>query len=259
MLAIRRRNQPLTLRARNNNVARRGGVAAAGRSVCGPKHSCFRRGSACEETDGCGGAEGSRGRAGSRRRRGRALERSWRVTRVLRRFDANAKRRPKITPAAPGRSLLLKQNPLVGELSLYDVVNTPGVAADLSAAPRGRISLRAAASSRPRVDAPAGRSVRAFVAAARAKKSARPREVAAAPRASRRYSVEARRRGCDVDIPSRRVAETPRPRRGDSVETSGNAAASKSHVDIPWRRVAATPRLRRSVEASRRDAAAVTR
>jgi len=29
-------------------------------------------------------------------------------------------------------SLLLKQNPLVGELSLYDVVNTPGVAADLS-------------------------------------------------------------------------------------------------------------------------------
>lgn len=29
-------------------------------------------------------------------------------------------------------SLLLKQSPLVSELSLYDVVNTPGVAADLS-------------------------------------------------------------------------------------------------------------------------------
>lgn len=29
-------------------------------------------------------------------------------------------------------SLLLKQSPLVTELSLYDVVNTPGVAADLS-------------------------------------------------------------------------------------------------------------------------------
>ncbi|KAI8871723.1 malate dehydrogenase, partial [Ramicandelaber brevisporus] len=29
-------------------------------------------------------------------------------------------------------SLLLKQNPLVSELSLYDIVNTPGVAADLS-------------------------------------------------------------------------------------------------------------------------------
>ena len=29
-------------------------------------------------------------------------------------------------------SLLIKQSPLVNELSLYDVVNTPGVAADLS-------------------------------------------------------------------------------------------------------------------------------
>jgi malate dehydrogenase len=29
-------------------------------------------------------------------------------------------------------SLLLKASPLVDELSLYDVVNTPGVAADLS-------------------------------------------------------------------------------------------------------------------------------
>lgn len=29
-------------------------------------------------------------------------------------------------------SLLLKQSPLVSELSLYDIVHTPGVAADLS-------------------------------------------------------------------------------------------------------------------------------
>lgn len=29
-------------------------------------------------------------------------------------------------------SLLLKNSPLVTELSLYDIVNTPGVAADLS-------------------------------------------------------------------------------------------------------------------------------
>lgn len=29
-------------------------------------------------------------------------------------------------------SLLLKINPLVSELSLYDIVHTPGVAADLS-------------------------------------------------------------------------------------------------------------------------------
>lgn len=29
-------------------------------------------------------------------------------------------------------ALLLKQSPLVTELSLYDIVNTPGVAADLS-------------------------------------------------------------------------------------------------------------------------------
>jgi malate dehydrogenase len=29
-------------------------------------------------------------------------------------------------------SLLLKQSPLVTELSLYDIVHTPGVAADLS-------------------------------------------------------------------------------------------------------------------------------
>ena len=29
-------------------------------------------------------------------------------------------------------ALLMKMNPLVGELSLYDVVGTPGVGADLS-------------------------------------------------------------------------------------------------------------------------------
>lgn len=29
-------------------------------------------------------------------------------------------------------ALLLKQSPLITELSLYDIVNTPGVAADLS-------------------------------------------------------------------------------------------------------------------------------
>ena len=29
-------------------------------------------------------------------------------------------------------ALLLKQNPLITELSLYDIVGTPGVAADLS-------------------------------------------------------------------------------------------------------------------------------
>ena len=29
-------------------------------------------------------------------------------------------------------SLLLKQSPLVTQLSLYDIVNTPGVAADIS-------------------------------------------------------------------------------------------------------------------------------
>lgn len=29
-------------------------------------------------------------------------------------------------------SLLLKTNPRIGELSLYDIVHTPGVAADLS-------------------------------------------------------------------------------------------------------------------------------
>ena len=39
-------------------------------------------------------------------------------------------------------------------------------------------------------------------------------------------SGQRRRRGCDVDIPSRRVAAPPRPRRGYSVETSRGAAAA---------------------------------
>ena len=84
-----------------------------------------------------------------------------------------------------------------------------------------------------------------------------------------------RRRGCDVDIQWRRVAATPRLRRGYSVEISrgdaaavrrgcsveasrGDAAAATRKVrgdesrrrrgcdvDIPWGRVPATPRRRR--------------
>ena len=46
---------------------------------------------------------------------------------------------------------------------------------------------------------------------------------------------------------------TPRPRRGDSVETSRGAAAA-----IPWRHVAATARPGDSVETRRGDAAAAT-
>lgn len=37
-----------------------------------------------------------------------------------------------VLPVAKPLSLLLKLSPLVDELSLYDVVNTPGVAADLA-------------------------------------------------------------------------------------------------------------------------------
>jgi hypothetical protein len=40
-------------------------------------------------------------------------------------------RDPKLTASKP-LSLLLKGSPLIDELALYDVVNTPGVAADLS-------------------------------------------------------------------------------------------------------------------------------
>ena len=72
------------------------------------------------------------------------------------------------------------------------------------------------------------------------------------------------RRGRDVDTPRRRVAATPRPPRGHSVEASrGDAAAATwafrgdesrrrrgRDADSPWRRGAATPRGH-SAEASR--------
>ena len=72
------------------------------------------------------------------------------------------------------------------------------------------------------------------------------------------------RRGRDVDTPRRRVAATPRPPRGHSVETGrGDAAAATwtlpkdesrrrrgRDADSPWRRGAATPRGH-SAEASR--------
>jgi len=45
-------------------------------------------------------------------------------------------------------SLLLKLSPLIDELALYDVVNTPGVAADLS-----HISSNAVSTFRPGPDA----------------------------------------------------------------------------------------------------------
>ena len=52
-----------------------------------------------------------------------------------------------------------------------------------------------------------------------------------------------RRRGCHVNLPWRRVA-TPRLRRGYSVETSRGTAAAATWIS-PWKRVAATPRPRR--------------
>ena len=42
-------------------------------------------------------------------------------------------------------SLLLKSSPLIDELSLYDVVNTPGVAADLSHISTRAVSFSSAA------------------------------------------------------------------------------------------------------------------
>ena len=84
--------------------------------------------------------------------------------------------------------------------------------------------------------------------------------------------VAAARRPCDVDTPWRRIAATPRLRRGYIVETGrGDAAAATwifrgdesrrrrdRDVDIPWRGVPAAPRPRRgySVETNRGDAAA---
>ena len=49
-----------------------------------------------------------------------------------------------------------------------------------------------------------------------------------------------RRRGDDVDIPRRRVAATPPPRRGQF------AATNRGDTDSPHRRAMATPRLRRA-------------
>ncbi|UKZ68691.1 uncharacterized protein TrAtP1_009714 [Trichoderma atroviride] len=56
-------------------------------------------------------------------------------------------------------SLLLKASPLIDELALYDVVNTPGVAADLShiSSPRGKLPIslaRFAVSPHRRVPCP---------------------------------------------------------------------------------------------------------
>ena len=56
--------------------------------------------------------------------------------------------------------------------------------------------------------------------------------VAAAPRLRRGYPVETgsrRRRGCDVDIPRRRIAAAPRLRRGSSVDTRHLARRSRLH------------------------------
>jgi len=90
--------------------------------------------------------------------------------------------------------------------------------------------------------------------------------------ASLRHAADAVRD--DVPPARRRVAATPRLRRGYSVETSrGDAAVATwiargdesrrrrgCHEDSPWRPVAAPPRLPRlSVETSRGDAAAATR
>ena len=72
------------------------------------------------------------------------------------------------------------------------------------------------------------------------------------PARSTRYSAEVfrgvgsqRRRGRDVDISRRRVAATPRPRRGYSAEAHGDGSRRRRDVDIPRRRVAAAPRPRR--------------
>jgi len=60
------------------------------------------------------------------------------LARLSRQFSASSQRESKVAVlgAAGGigqpMSLLLKQSPLVSHLALYDIVNTPGVAADLS-------------------------------------------------------------------------------------------------------------------------------
>ena len=90
-------------------------------------------------------------------------------------------------------------------------------------------------------------------------------------RAGRAEMPRGTSRGDAVETLWRRVAATPRPRRGDSVETGRSDAAAATwkfrgdesprrrgrDLEIPSRRVAAMPRLRRgdSVETRRRDAA----
>ena len=87
-------------------------------------------------------------------------------------------------------------------------------------------------------------------------------------RGVRRYSVEAsrgaaaaemwifrgdgsrRRRGCDADIPWRRVAVTPRLRRGHSVETGRGDAGDRTRIFRG--RIAATPQIGRFAGAERR-------
>ena len=75
----------------------------------------------------------------ARRRPGTARRRGGRRLQCARRRSRRDPRRPlsaQVLGAAGGigqpLSLLLKADPLVSGLSLYDVVNTPGVAADLS-------------------------------------------------------------------------------------------------------------------------------
>ena len=91
-------------------------------------------------------------------------------------------------------------------------------------------------------------------------------------RAGRAEMPRGTSRGDAVETLWRRVAATPRPRRGDSVETGRSDAAAATwkfrgdesprrrgrDVETPWRRVAATPRLGHSVKTSRGDAAAAT-
>ncbi|XP_001622276.2 malate dehydrogenase, mitochondrial [Nematostella vectensis] len=70
------------------------------------------------------------------------------ISRAVRQFSSSSQRQSKVAilGAAGGigqpMSLLLKQSPLISHLALYDIVNTPGVAADLS-----HISTRAKVTS----------------------------------------------------------------------------------------------------------------
>ncbi len=92
--------------------------------------------------------------------------------------DAAARPQVAVLGAAGGigqpLSLLLKMNPLVSTLALYDIANTPGVAADLShcnTPAQARCARRAA----PRTQLPPARAMRASW------RQSRPRLRAAAP------------------------------------------------------------------------------